>query len=1094
MKRLILSALAIALLASCGQSNDSSAVSELRAGFDNPPSQARPLVWWHWMNGNITKDGIKKDLEWMDRVGIGGVQHFDATGNTATVVDKRLIYMDEGWKDAFAYAVRTADSLGLEFGVASAPGWSSTGGPWVKPENGMKKLVWRTVTVNGGQSGVVLPAPFTTTGAFQNGAPAGRGAAAQGVEHYEDIAVMAVKVPDTHKTMQEMGATVLSSKGSFTVDQLTDGDITNSSTIPYDAKSGTAWLMYEFPQAQTIKSLTIAGASSAELESSNDGEKFTKVCDLRGGRVAQSTLSIPVTTAKYFRLLFRKPEPGPRGGFSMFGMAAPASNGVSIAEFELFPYSRVNRAEDKAGFSMTANLVNTVTPSSDESFPTVADVVDLTDKMNGEGRLEWQAPEGKWKIYRFGWSLTGKQNHPAPAEATGLEVDKLDQDAWTDYFITYFDMYKDAADGLIGQNGLQYVLTDSYEAEHQNWTPKMFEEFSARRGYDLHAWLPVLAGEVIGSPEQSDAFLWDWRMNLGDLISASYDKLTEIAQQRYGMKGRYTESHEAGRAYVGDGMDLKRTSQVPMSAMWVDAQWLSRDANGEPDRGVYKADDRESASVAHIYGQNIAAAESMTVGGNESTGYAFCPENLKEIADIELASGINRFVIHESAHQPLDDKFPGMSLGGVGQWFNRHETWAEMATEWVSYMSRSSFMLQSGKNVADVLYYYGEESCICSEFGRRPPVVAAGYEWDYCSPHALLNQISAKRGRLVSASGTEYRVLWMDRNVDYMSVKVLRKIAELAKAGVYIGGAVPKYPAGLSEANSEFDSLVKDIWGSGRSNVIACNDLQQLLDAAGVEPDVILDKGMNWLHRTMDGVEIYWINKPSKDYCKAEVSFRVEGLRPQIWHADNGTVEEDVTYRTEKGRTVVELELVPDDAVFVVFAGEGAQSATKASYSSSSEPVEGDWTVSFQQGRGAPAGEFTIDALKSFTESSEFGIKYFSGEALYRKTITVNGLSDRIFIDLGSVKNIAEVYVNGQLCGTAWKEPFRVDITKAVKEGENLLEVKVANLWVNRLIGDCQPQCKEPVTYTCVPFYKATSTLRPSGLLGPVLLLRENKR
>ncbi len=1100
-KKIILSLLGVILLiAGCGtekiHDNGATSIDELREGFADPPQSSRARVWWHWMNGNITKEGILKDLEWMKNSGLGGVHNFDAALATPTIVEKRLVYMENDWKDAFAYAVRMADSLGLEFTIASAPGWSSTGGPWVKPQDAMKKLVWRTVRVSGGhQVDLVMPAPFNTVGAFQNGAPRGRGSSAQIVPFYKDVAVIAVRQPDERKSLEELGAKLSSSGGLFTISQLTDGDIANSTTLPSAKKDGFSWIMYEFPNPVTIKALTVVGvggggfgggSSRSYLESSDDGMNFAKVCDLRGGSVAENTLSIPPTTAKYFRLCVRPGQTSPMG--MMFGGGMPSQAGIPIAEFEIFPYSKVNRFEDKAGFSMASHLMDVPTPSAQgETFPSSEDVVDISSSMDSAGTLSWNAPEGNWKIYRFGYSLTGKQNHPATAEATGLEVDKLDSEAWKRYFHAYLDMYKEAAGGMIGEKGIQYVLTDSYEAEHENWTPAMLEKFKSMRGYDLTPWLPVLAGEIIGSPEESDRFLWDWRKTIGDLFAANYDLLTEIAQKDYGMLGRYTEAHEAGRAFVGDGMDIKRTAQVPMSAMWVCAPWLPKGPDGDANRSVYCADDKESSSVAHIYGQNIAAAESMTAWGDD-IGYSYHPANLKRIADLELSCGINRFVIHESAHQPVDNLVPGLSLGGIGQWFNRHDAWASMAGVWGNYMARSSFMLQSGKNVADVLYYYGEDSNVTTEFGSRPAAVPNGYEWDYCSPDALLNAISAQKGNLVSAGGTEYKVLYMDRNVDYMSVPVLRKLAELAEAGIVIGGAKPQHPASKSDSQEEFDSLMERIWGSGRSNVFADKSLDEIMKAISLAPDATMPEGMRFLHRTLPSAEVYWINKPSQESETVKVSLRTAGMKPQLWHPDTGVIE-DASYSVVGDRTEVTIHMVPDDAVFVVFSGKGQESyAVPAKNDSLVLSLDGPWKVSFQENHGAPE-EAMFDDLRSYTESDVPGIKYFSGIASYKKTIALPALKGQAILDLGSVENLAEVFVNGASCGYAWKHPYLVDITNAIKEGQNDLEVKVANVWVNRLIGDAQPDCKEKVTYTDAHYYDADDALIPAGLLGPVTIV-----
>lgn len=1040
------------------------------------------------MNGNVTKEGIRKDLEWMDRVGIGGFHHFDAALSTPQVVEKRLIYMDDGWQDAFAYATKLADSLGLEMTVASAPGWSATGGPWVKPEDAMKKLVWRTMELDGGKSfDGMLPEPFTTTGAFQNAPAEGRGQASS-IEYYEDIAVVAVPLPEDDMSMREMGAEVSSNAGKIVLADLCDDDLTNGAVLGDAKMRGNVWVTFRFPEERTVRAVSLSdgrgggrrfpgggGGSAVWLEAGNDGRVFSKVADLQQGSSALRTISIPATTARYFRVVYR-------------------NAGVRLSELVLHSASRVNRSEDKSGFTSAALLSASPTPaSSGEEFASPAQILDISDRMDSGGRLEWDVPQGRWRIYRFGFSLTGKQNHPAPPEATGLEVDKLDPLAWTGYFRTYLDMYKEASGGLLGKRGVQYVLNDSYEAEHENWTPAMFEEFRTRRGYELGPWLPVLAGAVIGSPEQSEAFLWDWRKTLAELIASNYDLLTEIAVGEYGMLGRYTEAHEGGRVYPVDGMDVKRTAAVPMSAMWVVAPWLGRTPDGDVVRSGYMSDCQESASVAHVYGQNIAAAESLTAWGNVQ--YSYSPENLKAVADLELACGINRFVIHESAHQPSDEYVPGFSLGGIGQWFNRHDTWAEQAGVWVDYMSRSCFMLQAGRNVADVLVYYGEDANVTSLYGSRPVNLPSGYAFDYLNPHGLLTRIEASgKGGLVSKSGTRYEVLWLERNTDVMSLEVLKKIASLAGKGAVICGPRPTRTAGLLDDRQEFDTLVARIWDSGMPNVYETETIEEVFGEIGLEPDVTAgpESGIRYLHRTMDAAQIYWINKPSKEYLDTEVSFRVSGLRPQLWHPDNGSVE-DVEWRMEGGRTVVSLGLVSEDAVFVVFSEKTDE--LSSSLPEKSETVvsmlEGPWDVSFQADRGAPES-VVFEKLCSYTESEDPGIRYFSGFADYCMAPEIPSSVGRMTLELGEVGNLAEVYVNGEYCGTAWKQPFEVDVTGALKAGKNEIRIRVVNLWVNRLIGDEQPDCTRKYTFTDARHYEADSPLLPSGLMGPVRIVSRN--
>ena len=1046
-------ALSAAMLMSCS-SGSKIQVSRLEENFANPPSEARPQVWWHWMNGNITKDGILKDITWMKNSGIGGFHHFDAALDIKPIVDKRLIYMDEGWKDAFRYAIDVADSLDMSVTVASSPGWSSTGGPWVTPEDAMKKIVWRKVVVDGGRHvSLTLPEGYSASGNFLNN-PNGAGKDCW----YKDIAVLAVKLPEDYSTLEEMGAS-LTSDGEASLADLTDDDMLTG--------TAASWIVCSFDTPKTICSATVSDQrdrswwrdepadTSAVLEASDDGVAFREIARIPSNTVHYQTVSFPAVTAKSFRLSY------------------PSK--TRINEFSLSPIGQVMMAPDKAAFASPFDLNHFRTPS----FRGCDAPVDLTGCFK-DGVLDWEAPAGRWMIFRMGASLTGKQNHPAPPEATGLEVDKLDPDAWTAYFRHYLDMYREASDGKIGQKGIQYLLNDSYEAQAQNWTPRLAEFFKEQNGYDLLPWLPALAGVVIGDSEQTERFLWDFRMTLGKLFSDNYSRLDGIVSE-YGMKGRYTEAHENGKVFVSDGMDIKRTATIPMSATWVPYRIPWGCQNEMAD-----ADVRESASVAHLYGQNLVACESHASPGYNKRAYTFCPENLKPVIDREFAGGVNRVVIHESAHQPCDDKVPGLGLQIYGQWFNRHETWAHLAGCWVDYMARTSYLLQQGSFKGDFLVYYGEDSNICSEYGITAPEVPAGYGFDYINPSCLL-ELKVRDGKLIAPSGNTYEVLWLGRNVDIMSVKVLRKLAELADRGARIAGAAPTIMASNKDSKEEFDSLVSEIWGSGRANVTATPE-----DAIGsVAKDWDAPEGLAFVHRNLGDSQIYWVSNTTGDPMDAVVSFRVSGLEPRLWHAETGLVE-DVSYKMEGGRTDVSLEMLPHDAVFVVFSGKTDQTVRTlpAVTETVIASVEGPWNVRFQENRGAPE-EAVFENLVSLPESEDDGIRYFSGTAEYSKTIMAPSAQGRVILDLGTVKNLAEVLVNGERVAVLWKAPFRCDITDALREGENSLVVRVTNLWVNRIIGDEQPGATR---YTLTPhkFYSASDALLPSGLIGPVRLLQRN--
>ena len=1059
--------------------------------FKNPPQEARARVWWHWMDGNITKEGIKADLDWLKAAGIAGVQQFDAGGDLMMGMQpivERKPYMQEGWKDAFRYAIRYADELGMEVAIASAPGWSSTGGPWVKPENAMKKLTWRTVEVTGNPKSkkpqsIALPEPFKTIGKFQNAVS--EDALATGAKMapwYQDVAVVAVRVPEVEKSLSDLGAVVTSSGGSFTVEMLSNGDLADGADLPMNPAGTHAWIQYTFPEPVTVKSLTLVGGDVRSqwdaaaptyrhfLESSADGLHWQEVCRIPSGSVPQQTIDIPVTTARYFRLQVANPIGNQL--YAALGFGGAVADGTPIHEWVLHTVTKVNHAEEKAGFAAPHDLMDNPTPETDAP---ILETIDLTSLVK-DGVLVWQVPAGRWRIYRFGATLTGKQNHPAPPEATGLEVDKLDKEAWMDYFRQYMDMYSEAAGGMVGEHGIQYILTDSYEAEQMTWTKTLAQEFKARRGYDLFPWLPVLTGEIVRSSEESEKFLFDWRETLGELFAANYDRINDIVRE-YGMKGRYTESHENGRVFIGDGMDVKMTAAVPMSAFWIPG------TGGGSTLEMAQADIRESASVAHVYGQNIAAAESFTAAGLSNNAWSYYPGNLKFMADMALYSGITRFVIHESAHQPSDAHKPGLGLMFFGQWFNRHDTWAPYARYWTDYLARSCYMLQRGRYVADILWYYGEDTNIAGIYGHELPAIPEGYSFDFINPYGVKNLLSVKDGSIVTPSGMKYKVLVLGEHCRMMSLEVLRKLDDLARSGAVICGTIPEKPAGLTDDPAEFDRLVADIWHSGRPNV-STRSLENVLKTQGVAPDFqyVAPADLKFVHRTDGDREIYWVRNFSDGPVRAQLKLRDAEGPLTVYNPETGT-------KLPGAMQGDNLYLEANQALFVVSDRSGMPApAYEPPVRTGYLALDGPWTVTFE-GLAAPEGSRSYPELASYTESDEPAVKYFSGIATYRNTFTLKKKekADGLLIDLGEVGRMADVSVNGEHVAFLWKAPYKVEWTGLLKPGKNTLEVKVVNTWPNRLIGDAQPGA-EKVTYTTMPFYRADSPLTPSGLMGPVVL------
>ena len=1092
----------------------------LEQGFLSPPDAAKPRVWWHWMNGNITKEGIKLDLEWMKRVGIGGFQNFDAALNTPKLVDKRLVYMTPEWKDAFRYATTLADQLGLEEAIAGSPGWSESGGPWVKPAQAMKKLVWSETLVDGGRPFTgKLRMPSTTTGPFQNIPYVSFSALLSGQpqpvspQYYADTAAVAFRVPEKDLSIVQLQAKVTSSGGAVDVPLLSDGDLVKSTSLPMAPVGEPSWIQFEFPRPQTIQALTIARGGTRipfsiappgpDLEASDDGQTFRKVATIPNDGAAQHTISFPETAARFFRVSFTTPPPPPPRNTDLAELGfktPPAPTEHQIAELVLQAGARVNRVEEKAGFATLPDLYAFPTPPvAPGDVVSKSEVLDLTSRMKPDGTLDWTPPQGHWAVLRMGYSLIGTTNHPASPEGTGLEVDKLNADYVKAYMDFYLDSYKSAVGELMGKRGLQYVINDSWEAGTQNWTDNLIAEFTKRRGYDPHPWLPVLTGRIVDSSASSDRFLWDFRRTLADLLTENhYDQIETLLKAR-GM-GHYGESHEQGRAFIGDGMEVKRRNDVPMAAMWTQKPGVNEEQYG------YDADIRESASVAHLYGQNLVAAESLTAA---SGAWAWSPATLKPTADKELAMGLNRFVIHTSVHQPLLDKTPGISLGPYGQWFTRNETWAELAKPWVTYLARNCYMLQQGRFVADILYFYGEDSNLTSLFLHKAPEIPEGYNFDYVNADALVHLLSVEDGEIATPSGMRYRVLALDPYSQHMSLPVLRKMRDLVQAGGVIVGPKPVDTPSLSDDVDQFRTIADQLWGSGttersygKGKVYGGQTLTDVLstmrtarDFGYTKPEA--DTKLLFVHRRLADGDLYYVDNRRDRHEDLEASFRVQGKLAELWHADTG-VTEPASFRIADGRTTVPLHLEPWGTIFVVFRkpAQNSHDAPPNPLEKTITNIEGPWAVSFQADRGAPA-KVTLDKLISWSQSADEGVKYFSGTGTYARTIQASSEwfkpGTHLWIDLGEVQNLAEVSVNGKPLGIAWKIPFRVDATEALKPGANAVEIKVTNLWVNRMIGDRQPNAARKYTLTSPTFYKADSPLLPSGLLGPVKIIEFRK-
>lgn len=1044
--------------------------------FRNPSKEAQPQVWWHWMNGNITKDGVRKDILWMHRIGISGFHIFDAGLNLPQIVEHRLSFCSPEWNEVFDYALHLADSLNMTVAITSSPGWSATGGPWVTYADAMKTLNWKEMVIQGGKKYKgPLPEPNTVAGKYlthvlNKGQP-------DKFRFYQDLFVYAVKMSDNDIPMKELEIKSKASDGSD-VSALFDDDLATRCDVNPDA-SGIAWVLFEFSQPRTIKAIMQGydddrkDRSARRWEYSDDGIHFHSLMDsCPKCYIPFLTFNVPTTTAKYLRISTKK-----------------SGEKLDCNELKFYTVNRVQFDTEKAGFFSDALLGEKYPTQETEDVVAPQDIIDITSFYKN-GILEWKAPKGRWKIYRIGYTLRGRQNNPASPEATGLEVDKLNKEAIARYYQNYFNLMNKASNQCIG-NQVKYLMIDSYEAGAQTWTDNMEEEFQKRRGYSMRPWLPALFGQIVESADKTDRFLQDWRLTFGEMFAEYHYQYVDSLCAEYGLK-TYVESQECDRKVPSDGMDMKITSAVPMGAFWVDKE-SSLAANHE-------ADIRESASVAHIFGQNVNAAESFTVhgmrkfDGGKQTAYACTPGNLKLYADYAMSCGLNQFVIHNSSHQPVDDKVPGLGLGVYGQWFHRHETWAEQAKPWMDYLARSSSLLQQGTFVADFAVLYSETTNLTALYMQKYPPVFDGRSYDFVSANILIQSLKIDGNELVAPSGIRYKALWIEPETYYMSLAVLKKLAECARAGILIAGNEPTACLNLKYNADEFNQLIQEIWHSNRLNVIAHTDFESRLNQ-------LCEKQVEWknqhenlrfVHRHLEQGELFWVANLSDKPCTVEMTFAISGKKPQILHPASGQIE-NVSYRIENGRTTVSFHFNQYDAQFILF--ETNTDSISAIYPTRKYQdyvaIEGPWIINFQENRGAP--EQTVFAkLQSWTENENDGVRYFSGTAIYHNKFIMDkdfNTGRSYLLELGKVKNIARVIVNGQEVGVLWEKPFQADVSKFLRQGENTLEIHVTNSWPNRMIGDLQPDAKEKYTYCSYPFFKKDSPLLESGLFGPVKIL-----
>ena len=634
----------------------------LAQGFVTPPESAKPRTWWHWTNGNVTEDGITKDLQWMKRAGIGGFQLVDVASGNGQVVEPKINFGTEEWYHAVKHSAELAKQLDLEMSIFSCAGWSEAGGPWVKPEMAMKRLVWSETEVEGGKAFAgKLAEPPSNEGSVRDSGGAG---APNAPHFYRDSKVIAYRTPQAETPMASLHPKVTTSGEPISdTSALMDGSLQTAVTITPAKEGGPAWLQYEFAQPFTARALSLGSRGVipvGKILASDDGLAWREILATPGPQGYHGaqirTFAFAAVTAKFFRIEFDRrglspaevihgeddAAPPTRGGLA----AGPPSYGVSEAIF--YSDARVNRWEDKGAFGSLMDVYDVVpTPSAPAAAEiSRGDIVDVSGKMDADGTLHWDVPEGHWTILRMGYALTGARNRPSVPAGSGLEVDKLSSKYVKQYFAGYMDPMRAHLGDLVGST-VQYMTMDSWEAGMQNWTDDMIAEFKTRRGYDPTPYLPVLAGRVVDNADVSDRFLWDFRRTLADLYAGDFYGTMDDELHKLGMKA-YSEASGVALEIPEDTLLNKSHIDIPMAEFWVRAL--------HPESEYY-VDVRGAASAAHVYGKPLVATETFTGGGYEA------PYTLKKIADYWFTQGVNRLVFHTSAQQPLDTK-PGNTMVG----------------------------------------------------------------------------------------------------------------------------------------------------------------------------------------------------------------------------------------------------------------------------------------------------------------------------------------------------------------------------------------------------------------------------------------------
>ncbi|HEY4206935.1 MAG TPA: glycosyl hydrolase [Puia sp.] len=1049
---------------------------ELEEGFRHPPADAKPWVFWYWMRGAVSKEGISADLETMKEAGIGGAYLMPIFGpGDPPLVDTPTVQLSPRWWDMLRYAFTEADRLGLKIAMHASDGWSLAGGPWITPELSMQKITWSQQDLDGGRkvdTGLAMP-------------PIHEG-------YYKDVAVYAIPIRAEWERSSRVEKPVVTDEGA---------KIAEDGSIRCD---GPCWVQYAFEKPFTCRTIIVRARTNYQaqrliIEASDDGQHFRSLGRLEPPRHGWQdadedvTHTIRAVTARYFRFVYDKTgsEPGAEDLD-----AAKWKPALKVKEIELSAMPAVNQYEGKSGAVWRVSRPTTREQLPDSLCIAPGKMTDISRYMNTAGHLMWNAPPGRWLILRMGHTSSGYTNGTGGG-GKGLECDKFNPAAAEIQFDHWFgETIRRVGPELAGRV-LKIFHADSWECGSQNWSTVFRDEFRRRRGYDPLPWLPVMAGVPLTSADSSEKFLYDVRQTIAELIEDNFYKPLERMAHA---KGCVFSAENVAPTMISDGMLHYQSADIPMGEFW-----LQSPTHDKPN------DVLDAVSGAHIYGKRLVQAEAFTELRPEWNEY---PGMLKSLQDLNYTFGINRLVFHVFVHNPWLDRKPGMTLDGIGTYFQREQTWWKPGRAWVAYTQRCQWLLQQGRPVADVAVFTGEEiprravlpdrlvPVLPGLFGEKrvrseavrlanvgqpmttiPSGVSHsanmmdpadwvnpldGYAYDSFNPDALLRLGKVSGGRIVLPGGASYGVL------------VVPGVSKMSPGGR------------MSEAVA--DRLAE--WEKEGARVIRGKYTRSDFSEFGVARDFVareagsMAAGIGYAHREGPGMDIYFVSNQRPGPRHLEISLRVTGRVPELWDAVTGEMSVASGWKVRGGRTELPLELAGNGSMFVVLRRPGGMAEGKigtGKRDTVQRVLTGPWVVRFGN---TPA---TFDKLRDWSLSEDTTIRYYSGTAEYNKTFALPAArSERVWLDLGDVKDIAEVWVNGVDCGVVWTRPFRVEITKALRKGDNQLRIEVTNTWANRLIGDHRLPENKRSTWTNAP-YRLNGKLLPAGLMGEVRVLSETR-